>query len=58
MPIPELDARGLLPEGIHPCSMSEIAQRFGRFQRSDRRCRLFERLIRVPDSSLPAQTSI
>jgi hypothetical protein len=46
MPIPALNADGLLPEGIHDCTLIEIRDRFGAFQRSDRRCRLFERLER------------
>jgi hypothetical protein len=44
MPIPALTADGLLPEGVHECTLAELGERFGQFQRSDRRCRLFERL--------------
>jgi hypothetical protein len=44
MPIPALNDDGFLPEGLHDCSLSEIQLRFGQFQRTDRRCRLFERL--------------
>jgi hypothetical protein len=44
MTIPAFDANGLLPVGIHNCTLLEIEERFGRFQSSDRRCRLFERL--------------
>jgi hypothetical protein len=44
MPIPELTSDGVLPEGVHTCTLDELGERFGRFQRSDRRCRLFERL--------------
>ena len=40
----ETDERGLLPIGIHDASVEEIQNCFGSFQRSDRRCRLFERL--------------
>jgi hypothetical protein len=40
MPIPELTDEGLLPPGIHRCSLVEIETRFGRFQESDRRPRL------------------
>jgi hypothetical protein len=32
MPIPPLDEDGLLPEGIHECSLEEIRARFGSFQ--------------------------
>ena len=41
--IPELED-GVLPEGIYVCTMDEIEQVFGRFQRSDRRLRLTEKL--------------
>jgi hypothetical protein len=44
MPIPALTAEGYLPEGVHDCSLAELQERFGRFQRSDIRCRLFDRL--------------
>jgi hypothetical protein len=37
MPIPALNEHGLLPEGIHDCTLAEIEARFGRFQHSDRR---------------------
>lgn len=38
--IPALTDEGLLPQGVHPCTMKELEDRFGRFQRSDRRIRL------------------
>ncbi len=41
MPIPELNENGFLPEGIHEASLEEIRERFGRFQRTDRRPALF-----------------
>jgi hypothetical protein len=44
MPIPDFDEHGLLPEGLHDCTLQEVRQRFARFQRSDRRPRLFARL--------------
>jgi hypothetical protein len=44
MPIPALDQDGLLPAGVHECTLSEIRSRFGSFQISDRRPRLFARL--------------
>jgi hypothetical protein len=44
MPIPELDDRGLLPVGLHTCTLSEIRARFGQFRSSDRRCRLVDTL--------------
>jgi hypothetical protein len=43
MPIPDFDDN-VLPEGIHECTIEEIELRFGRFQRSDRRIKLTERL--------------
>jgi hypothetical protein len=46
MPIPAFTTEGLLPEGIHDCSLSEIHERFGQFQTTDARCRLFDRLER------------
>jgi hypothetical protein len=44
MPIPRLTPEGLLPEGVHDCSLAEIRECFGQFQTTDVRCRLFERL--------------
>lgn len=44
MPIPNLNEHGFLPEGVHDCSEGEVEKRFGQFQHSDCRCRLFERL--------------
>jgi hypothetical protein len=44
MPIPELNEHGFLPEGIHEASLEEVRERFGRFQRTDRRPTPFTRL--------------
>lgn len=44
MPIPASTADGLLPEGVHDCTLEELRERFGIFQGSDRRCRLFDQL--------------
>ena len=44
MPIPALNTDGLLPEGIHDCMLDEIGARFGSFQDSDRRVRLWAAL--------------
>jgi Family of unknown function (DUF6932) len=41
--IPPLED-GVLPEGVHECTIEEIDRAFGRFQRSDRRIRLVTRL--------------
>jgi hypothetical protein len=44
--LPDLTAEGLLPAGVHDCSLEAIGRAFGRFQRSDRRPKLFEKLCR------------
>ncbi len=44
MSIPELSADGLLPPGIHDCTLQEIGLRFGSFQRTERRRLLFGKL--------------
>jgi hypothetical protein len=44
MPIPALGTNGLLPPGVHTCTLQEIRERFGSFKRSELRSRLFERL--------------
>jgi hypothetical protein len=41
MPIPPMDERGLLPLGIHDCTIDEIQARFGSFQGNDRRPQLW-----------------
>ena len=45
MPIPDFDERGLLPAGVHDCTVAEIAARFGVFQSSDQRPRLMAKLM-------------
>jgi predicted nucleotidyltransferase len=42
--IPAFNEHGCLPEGIYDCTMKEATQRFGVFQSSDRRPRLWARL--------------
>src|SRR5437773_328172 len=37
---------GVLPNGVHVCTLEEVVQQFGRFQSSDRRLRLTEALKR------------
>lgn len=44
MPVPGLDANGLLPDGLHDCSLDEIRARFGMFQITDWRPKLFDKL--------------
>lgn len=46
MPIPCLEKSGLLPPGMHDCTLAEIKTRFGAFQTSDRRPLLFANLLR------------
>lgn len=43
MPIPDL-VDNVLPEGVHDCTIDEVAAVFGRFQRSARRMDLTEKL--------------
>jgi hypothetical protein len=38
------DERGLLPPGVHDATLAEIEASFARFQKSDRRIKLFEKL--------------
>ena len=44
MPIPALNADGLLPAGLFDCSLADVRARFGSFQGIDTRQRLFARL--------------
>lgn len=44
MPIPLLDQHGCLPVGVHDCTLEEIKARFGSFQQTEQRSRLFEKL--------------
>src|SRR6266581_4212971 len=44
MPIPALESSGLLPVGVHDCTLGEVRSRFGSFQGSDGRPRLFAKL--------------
>jgi hypothetical protein len=45
MPIPELNAEGLLPPGVHQGSVAEIGERFGQFRETDDRVRLQAGLV-------------
>ena len=47
MPIPPLQQNGLLAVGLHEATLDEIRQRFGKFQESDRRPRLFGKLLEL-----------
>lgn len=44
MPIPQFEENGLLPAGIHDCTLAEIAARFGIFQGNEQRPRLMAKL--------------
>lgn len=50
MAIPALNSNGLLPPGIHAATLDEIRHRFGSFQSSDQRPRLFARLEELADA--------
>jgi hypothetical protein len=50
MPIPNFDENGLLPEGIHDCTWAELAERFCRFQSTDRRPELCRRLQQMVEA--------
>ncbi len=41
VPIPPFEETGLLPEGLHDCTLEEVATRFAGFQGSERRPRLW-----------------
>ncbi len=44
MPVPEFDENGLLPAGVHGCTLDEIAARFGIFRGNEQRPRLMAKL--------------
>src|SRR3954453_3805194 len=54
MPIPLFNEQGFLPPGIHACSLEEAATRFGSFQGSDCRPRLW---AKFKDYFLEAKSS-
>ena len=45
MPIPALNEDGFLPPGVHDCTLDEVRSRFGVFQSTDRRPKLFATLL-------------
>src|SRR4051794_27825639 len=45
MSIPDDDEDGTLPPGVHPCTLEEVKDRFGRFRGSDRRSHLYRQLV-------------
>ena len=54
MPIPTLEANGLLPTGIHDCSLADIS---AQFTWNDHRTGLFSRFIRFLEVELKPQFS-
>src|SRR5215475_11662445 len=58
MPIPDLNENGLLPEGVHDCTLDEIGERFVRFQTTDRRIQLFEKLRALVEEERQAGLAI
>jgi hypothetical protein len=42
--LPSLTEQSLLPVGIHDLTLDQVESTFGKFQTSNRRCRLFEKL--------------
>lgn len=54
--MPDLED-GVLPEGVHVCSMDEVERAFGRFQRTDRRQQLTATLRRYVEAAQKADTS-
>jgi hypothetical protein len=54
MPIPPLNEHGLLPPGVHDCTLAELEARFGAFRGSDRRPQLvakFKEFVREAEVS-------
>ncbi|HMO64662.1 MAG TPA: hypothetical protein PKE47_05470 [Verrucomicrobiota bacterium] len=47
MPIPALNADGLLPAGVHAADLQELLRQFGRFSRTEARPRLASRLAEL-----------
>lgn len=48
-----LNAEGLLPQGIHDLSLKEVEDLFAKFQKTDRRLKLFARLVELVDELKP-----
>ena len=47
MPIPELDAHGLLPAGVHDCSLEEMTAKFAWNDHRERMVRSFARFLKM-----------
>ncbi len=50
MTIPDLTDDGVLPAGVHECSLNDLKARFGRFNKSDRRVQLTAQLVEYFES--------
>ena len=55
MPIPAFEPSGLLPAGMHECTLDEVKARFGSFQGSERRPELFARLSSFIDEAISSE---
>ena len=44
VPIPEFDIHGLLPPGVHDCTLEDVSARFGVFRGDERRPQLMTKL--------------
>jgi hypothetical protein len=44
VPIPDFDENGFLPPGVHPCTLEEVQERFGRARVNFQRPELFAKL--------------
>jgi hypothetical protein len=53
-----LDDRQLLPPGVHEASLEDLDQLFARFQKSDRRLKLFSKLRDYADAVKKAECGI
>src|SRR5437870_11812921 len=58
MPIPDLSAKGLLPRGIHDCTLQDIRHRFGSFQGTEQRLRLFAKLEQLLEAMKQSGISV
>ena len=58
MPIPDPNPAGLLPPGVHDCSIDEVLERFGVFNETDRRVDLGRRLSAFHQELLEANVAV
>jgi len=55
MPIPDYDEHGLLPPGVHSCTLAELKERFGRFSTSSQRLELFAKWEQYVQEAISAK---